>query len=160
MLPIQRWPEFLYRVSWALIAPHRAALDYNRRIERQWSINRDLNFEVHRLTGEISNQERATRETVERMSGEFRDAISDEQSRHRDTFANCESERRRLVGELSAEQSRHAETAQLLRLQKAENECLARQIELDQVTIQQGINTLEALARIEETKGRRKQSEE
>jgi hypothetical protein len=168
MLPIHRWPELLYRTVWALLAPQRAALDYSRRIERQWSINRDLNSEVQALRRGLEHSfERINEVELDRarfaadMAREASDRIAAETSLESAERIVRDTERARaeLSEQLSAERDRHKETALNLERETAKGLVLADQM----LVLVQWIETYKAMkeaeARIENLRGR-KQGEE
>ena len=180
MLPVHRWPEFLSRYVWAMLAPHRAAKDANRRLERQFAINRGMNTEVQSLRGECerlrnqnTEQSRALltemqgREAQSKQSLELslKDAaaISDLSERlesTEDRASNAEAERVRLSEQLSAEQARHAETQQNLDREKAKSEVLTDQMMLLVQWRETELKRLEAEAVIHAKRGSKATGEE
>jgi chromosome segregation ATPase len=138
MLPINRWPEYLWRYTWALLRPHRTAIELTKRVARQWSLNRQLNDEVQKLRQRLEEVEldRArlsadlANETAKRLAALASFQIADERA------AAFESSSKHYAAELVNEKERHGETSQLLKIAQADLAVAARQTEGDQHTIQ------------------------
>jgi hypothetical protein len=148
MLPIYRWPEYLYRIALAAILPQRMAWDAERRLERQWAINRGLWQQNQQI---LANNQGSIRDLVA--------TIDDRENEIAGLKKLAEEQARRSAAEVAGWKDQLRSMTQERDVAIAQREVDAAQIELLEKTLAKHLQNQEAEARIAALRGRRKPPE-